>query len=172
MPAVLHPLIIHFPVALLLTASLALLWINFRPKHALTLQGFVNGAFGFGYAGLVMAVATGLYDLQASPKTLARDGWVLLTVLHLACGVLLLVVYGFLLYRRFLLPGQAASPSTKPPLLPDTGSNLQTEIRSSQTLKTRLDRITLILAITGVILLVVAAWLGGMLVYDYRVGVQ
>lgn len=163
MLAVLHPLFVHFPVALLITGVLAILWHYFRPeKSGPNLYAFTSGALGLGYAGLVMTVATGLYDLQASPKGQARDGWVILTVIHLACGVLLLVVYGFIIYRRFFPPAPTSPKSS--------GESHQQS--PAITRETRPDRITLALAIAGLILLVITAYLGGMLVYEYRVGIQ
>lgn len=174
MPAAIHPLLIHFPVALLLTGTAALLWSIFRSISNTGLQSFISGALGLGYAGLVLAVITGLYDLQASPKALARENWVTITVLHLICGVLLLAVYGFLLYRRFFFFDPLPTPPEKDESLLSSKpeSNLQTETRPIPALKLRTDRATVALAIAGIILLVVAAWLGGMLVYDYRVGIQ
>jgi uncharacterized membrane protein len=109
------------------------------------LEPFMNGSLGLGYAGLILAVVTGLFDMQNSPKTLATDGWLTFAVLHIISGVSLLVVYGVLLYRRFF----AMQPETKTP-----------------------DKPTILLALLGLVLLIAVGWLGGHLVYTYRVGIS
>src|SRR5690348_10183023 len=107
---VVHPLLLHFPVALLVTGTAALvislLWpglLSKKPAGRLTFEGFVSGALGLGYAGLILTVITGLFDMQASPKTQAKDGWIVIAVFHIITAVSLLAVYGVMLYRRFVV---------------------------------------------------------------------
>jgi len=109
------------------------------------LESFLDGSLGLGYVGLLLAVVTGLFDMQNSPKNLATEGWLFFAVLHIISGVSLLVIYGILLYRRFF----ALQPETKSP-----------------------DKPTIFLSLLGLVLLIVVGWLGGHLVFNYRVGIS
>jgi uncharacterized membrane protein len=178
---VIHPILSHFPVALLTVGTLALVVGLLKPaltrKSAASQQafeGFVNGVMGLGYAGLVLTIVTGLFDMQASPKTQAREGWLIIAVLHILIGVSLLVVYGFLFYRRFVsLPPSSPQLASNPPATPqpDTGQATAPAVPLEQAETTGIDWLSLALALLGLVLLVTAGWLGGTLVYEYRVGI-
>ncbi len=175
---VVHPLLIHFPIALLVIGTVGLIWDLVRPVGQIAFDGFLNGTLGLGYAGLLLTIITGLFDMQAGPKTLARDGWIVIAVLHILTAVSLLVSYGFLLYRRFvILPPPTYQPSTIPPAphpFAQHDSPIQTQLEAPPlptTLPSKLDWLSLGLAIVGLVLLVGAGWLGGRLVYEYRVGI-
>ena len=182
---VIHPLLLHFPVALLVTGTAALVLSLLRPAlfsdkpgQRLAFEGLVSGALGLGYAGLILTVITGLFDMQASPKTQAKEGWLVIAVLHIITAVSLLVIYGALLYRRFVVlppPVVLPLPPTAPgpgetPSGPGGGPALLVETPPLP-LVYRIDWLSLGLALLGLLLLVVAGWLGGTLVYEYRVGI-
>lgn len=146
---VIHPLLTHFPIALLLAGSLTLVWQTVTHKENSAIVPFVDGALGLGYAGLLMTVATGLFDMQNSPKTNAKEGWLLFAVLHIIAGVSLVLVYGIMLFRRFV--------------------SLAADLKDEEIRK--VDQLALVLNIVGIILLVAVGWLGGHIVYEYRVGI-
>jgi uncharacterized membrane protein len=64
-----HPLIVHFPLALIVTATGLLTWVRFAPqqRHAATLATVASWNLGFGAVAVVFALGSGLaavIDLQ------------------------------------------------------------------------------------------------------------
>lgn len=158
---------VHFPIALLLVGSVALIWqlvlqwrdqrtLSYNPDETNTssqnLDIFATGALSLGYASLIITIGAGLADLLGSPKGQVRDGWLTIAIIHLSTGFGLMVLYGILLFRRFLGFGY------NPPMASATAP--------------RFDWLTLAIVVAGIILLIVTGWFGGELVYSYRVGIS
>jgi uncharacterized membrane protein len=150
-----HPLFVHFPIALLLAGSVALLWqiLKKTAQNDTAIEGFISGTLGLGFVALLITIITGLFDMLSSPKGLAKDGWIVTAIIHIVTAVPLVVIYGTLLYRRFFLNPEK--------------SQSEEVIRPKN-----LDVFTLILLILGIILIFVTGWFGGSLVYDFRVGIS
>jgi uncharacterized membrane protein len=138
----LHPRLVHFPVALLVTGSvLALVYLLGWRRPALPVAVWLMLLLG--WLGVFPAVVSGLVDRNAAP-----DDPAVLAVMnpHIAAGFGLLIVYGLLLYERL----RDAAVLDQP--------------------RRRVWLLALLLA--GLALLTVEGWLGGRLVYDLGVGVQ
>jgi len=94
----LHPAIVHFPIALFLLATVTgLLYLFWRPLSALRVLTWLPMLLGE-IAGLV-AVLTGLLAQGGLPPDAPYRG---VLNFHIGAGLAQLVVYGFLLYRRWL----------------------------------------------------------------------
>ena len=93
----LHPPIVHFPIALCLFASVAaLLYLDRRPHPAL--RSLTWWPMLVGWLATLLAVLSGLYDQRNLPPGAPYQSvlnW------HIGTGLALLVVYGWLLYRRW-----------------------------------------------------------------------
>jgi uncharacterized membrane protein len=63
----------------------------------------------------------------------------------------------------------ASNPPATPQ--PDTGQATAPAVPLEQAETTGIDWLSLALALLGLVLLVTAGWLGGTLVYEYRVGI-
>lgn len=139
-----HPALVHFPLALLLAHSL-LTWLALRRGD----PAFETSAYHcllLGWAGAVVAVLSGLWDAWQQVYTTAPDNTPLLNWvnLHAAAGLAVVGIYGRALLRRRRQPG----------LLQDRGAR----------------RGYLRLLLIGTLLVLVAGWSGGQLVYTFGVG--
>ncbi len=144
---VLHPLSVHFPLALLLASSLCTLLALRWPETAWASSAYHCLLLGW-FAGLP-ALLSGLIDAaqQLSGPTAWRDGAVIAAVnQHAFSSLAAMLVYGraLLLHRR------------QPELLADPAAR----------------RSYLGLHGLGAALLMLAGWLGGQLVYELGLGVQ
>lgn len=154
-----HPLFVHFPIALLIVGSVALLWQILKPsENTKSFDGFISGTLGLGFLGLLITIITGLFDMLSSPKGLAKENWIVTAILHIVTAVPLVVIYGIILYRRFFLN----------PELPELSDTSEPE---PSTESKNPDILTVIILVIGLCLIFATGWFGGRLVYEYRVGI-
>ena len=154
---VFHPPFVHFPIALCLFASVAgLLYLFWRPLPALRILTW--WPMFLGWLATIMAMLTGLFDQRdIAPDVPFR------TILnsHIGTGLALFVVYGWLLYRRWLFNSAKASKDRE-----------QRGVTYIDLLDDPSVRwwITLLL-ILGSLLVIASGWNGGRLVYEWGVNV-
>jgi uncharacterized membrane protein len=146
---------VHFPIALLLLGSgAALLYLWGVPRSDLRVLAW--WPLRLGWIAAAIAVLTGLVDQSGLPP---RPPYARVLNGHIAAGMALLVVYGFLLYRQWLWMVHAqrrnAAESAARDLLDHAAA------RSWIT----------VLLVLGIVLVVGGGWLGGQLVYSWGVNV-
>jgi uncharacterized membrane protein len=138
----LHPLTVHFPIALLLAGGL-LSWLYLRSGH----EAYETSAFhclSLGWLGASLALLTGALDAL---RQLPLDDALLWLNLHALSGLALTLLFGQALLERRRDPTilKQASPRRR----------------------AYLTRIAL-----GCLLVVVSGWLGGYLVYGLGLGIE
>lgn len=138
-----HPLFVHFPIALFSIGSVLALLYLFGWRRLAAAPVLAWAMMALGWLGVFVAILTGLID-----RNRAGNDAALLVVLnpHTALGFALLVVYGWLLYWRLRWADVLDRPRLR-------------------------ARLILLLAL-GLAVLLVESWLGGRLVYELGVGVR
>ncbi len=142
----LHPLTVHFPVALLLANGL--LTLLYLRGHG---QAFETSAYHcliLGWIGAVVATLSGIWDAWQqvyAPEVVVTTGVLNRVNLHAALGLIIVFVYGraLLLRRR------------------------QSNILADQQQRRGYLRLLLV----GALCVTLTGWLGGQLVYRYGLGV-
>lgn len=153
----LHPVSVHFPIALLSLASICgLLYIYWRPREELLILtwwpmaiGWVSGAIGVG---------TGLWAQSGLPP---QSLYTQMLNWHIGTALATLLFYGALLYWRWLRrAGRGKDPehgagltSKSDPLLTDNSVRIWVSL----------------LLLGGLIILLSSGWSGGQLVYTWGV---
>ncbi len=162
-----HPAAVHFPIAFLLCASAAgLLYLYAQPKPELRILTW--WLMLLGWIATAVAILTGLLAQRKLPP---QPPYKLLLNWHISTGLALLVVYGTLLYWRWLRRAGRQKHRRKP---------VQTKNRVRQE---RIERDFLlddpsarlwitILLIAGALLVIASGWNGGRLVYEWGVNVR
>ena len=163
----LHPATVHFPIALLLCASAAgLLYLYYRPRTELRI--LVWWLMLPGWIATVVAVLSGLLaQRQLPPQPLYKGllNW------HISTGLALLVVYGTLLYLRWLR--RAGRQSQNRVRHEDIAHEVGAWPQRDSLLDDSSARLWItILLVFGALLVVASGWNGGRLVYEWGVNVK
>ena len=154
----LHPMIVHFPIALLCLASLAgLVYLYWRPYPVLL--ALTWWPMRLGWIGGAVAVASGLIAQSGLPPAAPYRGilnW------RIGTGLALLVCYGLLIYWRWLF---------------DSSKAKKQRIRAAQSFSDLLDDPKArtgftVVALLGLCLVIASGWNGGRLVYEWGVNVK
>jgi uncharacterized membrane protein len=157
MPALIHAAVVHFPIALLICGSLAILGTLHRwPRVELAVIGW--GLLIPGWLTLLAAIVSGIVAQGGLPPEAQYRpllNW------HTGSGLAMAALYGDLLYRGWLDWKQRKRAEREgwisaADLLADGG---------------RKWRLTVQLLL-GIGLVIFSGWLGGQLVYEFGVGVR
>ena len=156
-PVTLHPMIVHFPIVLLLVASgTGLAYLLWRPMPELRLITWWSMVPG--WLSVVAAVITGLFSQGGLPPDAPYRP---VLNLHTTGGFALILLYGDLLYRRWLnRPGRDKKQRIDAPVFADLLDDP----------KRRLYLI--ILLVVGGLLVIATGFFGGQLVFDFGVNVS
>ena len=155
-PVTLHPMLVHFPIVLLLVASGAgLAYLYWRPLPELRIITWWSLLPG--WIAVVVAVITGLFTQGGLPT----DAVYRPTLnLHTTGGFALIVLYGDLLYRRWInRPGRDKKRRADAPVHGDLLDDPKRKLY-----------LTLLLIVGG-LLVIATGFFGGQLVYDFGVNV-
>lgn len=151
----LHPMVVHFPIAFLLTASGAgLAYLYWRPRGELLVATWWGMALG--WLSLALAIISGLISQGGLPPDAPYRT---LLNLHTTAGFVLLVVYGDPLYRRWLHNSAKRRRRPGEPDYPDPLDNPGQRMLFT------------LLFVLGALLVIASGWLGGELVYQWGVNV-
>ena len=162
--ALLHPALVHFPIALLIFASgCALLYLHWRPLA--TLKTLTWWTLFPGWLSLLLAIISGILAQGGLAPDAPFRG---VLNLHITTGLVLVIVYGDLLYRRWLHrsgKGRKRRPGQRP------ASQEHTPAVDFLDQPGRKWWLTLQLLV-GILLVVASGYLGGELVYTWGVNVR
>ena len=150
--SLIHAAIVHFPIALLICGSLALLgYIHRWPRVELRIIGW--WLLFAGWLALLAAIISGIVSQGGLPPEAPFRpvlNW------HTGSGLALAALYGDLLYRGWLHNMRAG------------GNGARLDFQGVPKGRWRLTAQLLL----GIALVVFSSWLGGQLVYEFGVGVR
>jgi uncharacterized membrane protein len=169
--AELHPIIVHFPIALLLSSvALDIAAVIFR---RVTLVEGATWTLVLGTPGALAALASGWLSEKDVNLALAGD----ILHLHKVCAVLASAVFSVLLLLRLLWQSPRLLAWLRK-LFPRTQVLAAAEVRVqallplayAKSLPRSVVAAYLLLSVIGVVLLALTGYLGGAMVYDHGVG--
>lgn len=155
----LHPATVHFPIAFLLLGSVAgLLYLYWRQHDVLRILTW--WPLLLGWLGSAVAILTGLLAQSGLPPQApyrAILNW------HTTTGLALWVLYGYLLYQRWLhgKPNRRNRSRQAAPMT--AASDLLQESQARLWLT--------VIFLVGILLVIASGWNGGKLVYEWGVNV-
>ncbi len=157
MTALVHAAVVHFPIALLICGSLAILGKLHRwPRVELGIIGW--GLLLPGWLALLAAIVSGIVAQGALPPEAPYRpllNW------HTGSGLALAVVYGDLIYRGWLHWRRSKRAEGE-------GWFSEADLLTERGPKWRLT----VQLLLGIGLVIFSGWLGGQLVYEFGVGVR
>jgi uncharacterized membrane protein len=156
-PSLIHAAVVHFPIALLICGSLALLGTLHRwPRVELRIIGW--GLLLPGWLTLLAAIVSGIVSQGALPPDAPFRpllNW------HTGSGLALAVLYGDLIYRGWLhwrrMNGSEGS-----------GWDWKDDLPTGRGGKWRMT----VQLLLGIGLVILSGWLGGQMVYEFGAGVR
>lgn len=156
-PSLIHAAVVHFPIALLICGSLALLGTLHRwPRVELRIIGW--GLLLPGWLTLLAAIVSGIVSQGALPPDAPFRpllNW------HTGSGLALAVLYGDLIYRGWLhwrrMNGSEGS-----------GWDWKEDLPTGRGGKWRMT----VQLLLGIGLVILSGWLGGQMVYEFGAGVR
>jgi len=156
-PSLVHAAVVHFPIALLICGSLALLGTLYRwPRVELRIIGW--GLLLPGWLALVAAIVSGIVSQGALPPDAPYRpllNW------HTGSGLVLAVLYGDLVYRLWLLWTRRNKQEGEDwtwlgDILSGGGGKWRFTVQ----------------LVVGIGLIAFSGWLGGQLVYEFGAGMR
>lgn len=170
--AELHPIVVHFPIALLIVSVACDIAAVFLRRAGLT--STATWTLIFGVPGAGAALLSGWISEHDISAALAGS----ILHLHKVCAVLTTVLFGTLLALRliWLLPRllcwlASASPVPLPAVASASNQlEIAVPLLYGRPLPRAVIGLYLTLSVVGLVLLAVTGYLGGSLVYDHGVG--
>lgn len=158
-PSLIHAAVVHFPIALLICGSLALLGTLHRwPRLEVRIIGW--GMLLPGWLSLLAAIVSGIVSQGALPPDAPYRpllNW------HTGSGLALAVLYGDLIYRGWLLWIRRKRQRPE-----GEGWDWSADLLTGREGKWRLT----VQLLLGIGLVILSGWLGGQMVYEFGAGVR
>ena len=162
----LHPIIVHFPIALLIVGVLLdFLALFLRRAH---LVAAASWCLGFGSLGLLAAELSGQLIEDHVNRALAGN----ILEVHKTFALMTVMTFGILFVLRVLWfsPSILSFLSPTLPMAARAGKYLETRAPLLGSDSRLLISLYLLFSVGGIVLLAITGYLGGSMVYDHGVG--
>lgn len=161
-----HPIIVHFPIALLIVGVLCdFLALFLRRAHLVVVASW---CLGFGSLGLLAAELSGQLIEDHVKRALSGN----LLELHKTFALITVIIFVFLFILRVLWfsPYILSFLSSAMPAAERARKYILTRVPALERNSRLLIGTYLLFSIGGIVLLAITGYLGGSMVYDYGVG--